>query len=190
MLLMIVGLALWWATHMVKTYAPRARAGWGMRFGEGPVKGAIALASVTAVVLMVLGYQGAAYVPVWTPPGWIVHLNNLAMIIAVLFLGAGHAKGGVKHYVRHPMLWSVVIWATAHLLVNGHLAAIILFGGIGAWAGVAMWGINRRVNWVRPEPGHLAGLIRHLLITAVVYIAISMIHFHVGGVWPFAGGAA
>lgn len=190
MAILVLGLALWGVTHLMKTFAPGLRAAGAARLGETGMKAAVAVASLGAVALMVLGYRAAPYWAVWTPPGWTVHLNNLAMIGAVLLLGAGHAKGGVKHYVRHPMLWSAVVWAAAHLLVNGDIASILLFGGLGLWAGVAMWGLNRRGAWDRPGPGTRAGLIRHFAITAGAYVAIGLLHTYVGGVWPFPGGAA
>ena len=108
------------------------------------------------------------------------------MLIAVFLVGAKDAKSGAKHYIRHPMLAGVKVWALAHLLVNGDLAAMILFGGMLLWAVVAMIGSNRRDGaWERPGKGDRAGLVRHVVITVVVFVVIVAIHGPLLGVSPF-----
>ena len=89
-------------------------------------------------MLIVIGYRAAPFVAVYTPPAWTIHVNNLAMLGAVLLFGAGHPRGRVRTWLRHPMLTGVIIWALAHLLVNGDLASIVLFGGLGLWAAVSI----------------------------------------------------
>ncbi len=81
---------------------------------------------------MIVGYRAAPFAAVWTPPAWTVHLNNLLMLVAVAVFGMGMSKGRARAWLRHPMLTAVVIWAVAHLLVNGDLASILMFGGLGA----------------------------------------------------------
>ena len=188
MTVMILGLVLWWAGHLFPIFAPGARGAAVERLGEGPYKGLFALVALAAVVLMVIGYRQAAFVNLWFPPAWTVHLNNLLMLLAVFFIGAKHAKSSVKHYVRHPMLLGVVLWAVAHLLVNGDLASLVLFGGLLAWAVVAMVGTNARDGeWSRPPKGTTAGLIRHVVITVVVFVVIVVIHGPLLGVRPIPG---
>ena len=187
MFLLILGVALWWVTHMFPIVARPRRDALVAQYGEGPWKGVFSLVSLLAIVLMVIGYQSAAFVNIWFPPTWTVHLNNLLMIVAVGLLGASHSKGNAKRYVRHPMLLSVVVWALSHLLVNGHLAALILFGGTGAWAVAAMFAINRRDGaWVKPEPAPLKKDLILVGITLVAFTVIAGIHNWLG-VWPFPG---
>jgi uncharacterized membrane protein len=186
MTLMILGLALWWATHLYPIYLPGRRAAAHRRLGEKLYKSAFAMFSVFAVTFMVIGYQKAGFVEVWTPPGWTVHLNNLLMLLAVFLMGAKDAKSSAKHYIRHPMLTAVKVWAVAHLLVNGDQASVILFGGLLAWAVVAMIGSNRRDGeWQRPAKGTTVGLVRHGVITVVVFAVIVAIHGPLLGVYPF-----
>lgn len=188
MILMILGLALWSAGHLFPICAPGARAAAVDRLGEGPYKGLFALVALIAVVLMVAGYRQAEFVNLWFPPAWTVHLNNLLMLIAVFLLGAKHARSSARHYVRHPMLAGVVLWAVAHLMVNGDLASLLLFGGLLAWAVVAMLGSNARDGaWVRPPKGDAPGLIRHLAITLVVFAVILGIHGPLLGVRAIPG---
>ena len=181
MTLLILGLALWWAGHLFPIYAPGARAAAVARLGTGPYKGLFALVALAAIVLMVVGYRQAAFVNLWFPPAWTIHLNNLLMLVSVFLLGARDAKSSARHYIRHPMLWGVAVWAAAHLLVNGDLASVVLFGGLLVWAFVAMAGSNRRDGaWERPPKGDTAGLVRHLVITLAVFAVILGLHWLLG----------
>ena len=79
------------------------------------------------------------------------------MLIAVFVFALGHSKGKSRAWLRNPMLISVMIWAVAHLLVNGDLASLILFGGLGAWAFVDRLMINARTpDWTPKAPGTTA----------------------------------
>jgi uncharacterized membrane protein len=186
MTLMILGLALWWASHLFPIYFADRRASVIARLGLVPYKALFALVSVGALVLMVIGYRQADFVTAWNPPGWTVHLNNLLMLLAVFLMDAKKFNSNPRHYIRHPMLTAVKIWAVAHLLVNGDLASIILFGGMLGWAVVAMIGSNRRDGaWERPPKGTTAGLIWHLFITVAVFAVIVGIHGPLLGVYTF-----
>ncbi|MFQ5565517.1 MAG: NnrU family protein [Paracoccaceae bacterium] len=186
MTLMILGLALWWASHLFPIYLAERRASVIARLGEGPYKGLFAATSLAAVVLMVIGYRQADFVALWTPPGWTTHLNNLLMVLAIFVIDAKHFNSSVKHYVRHPMLTGVKLWAIAHLAANGDLASILLFGGLLAWAVVAVIGSNRRDGaWRRPAKGTMAGLVRQGIVAAAVFAAVVAIHWQLLGVYPF-----
>ncbi len=186
MTLLILGLALWWASHLFPIYLPGPRAAAIARLGERPYKALFALVSLGAVVLIVTGYRQAPLDTLWTPPLWTMHINNLLMLLAIFLAGANGAKSSVRHFVRHPMLAGVKVWAFAHLLVNGDLASIVLFGGLLGWAVVAIIGSNRRDGaWERPPKGSMAGLVRHGIITVVVFAAIAAIHGPLLGVYTF-----
>lgn len=187
MILLILGLVLWCVPHLFKSLAPGVRANAVARFGEGPWKGIVALVTLAAVALMVIGYRNAAYIHVWTPPAWLWHVNNLLMVLAVLVFIAGSFASPVRRRIRHPQLTGVKIWAVAHLLVNGDLASVILFGGLLAWAVVAVIFINRREGPRGPLPEATGrGLAAHLAATAVLFIAIALLHGYLGA-WPFPG---
>ena len=129
MTLLTLGVILWAAAHFFKRLAPGVRAPMG---DKG--KGLVAVAIVASLLMMIFGYRGAEFIHVWAPPTWTVHLNNLMMLIAVFVYGMSATKGRLRGKMRHPQLTAVKIWAVAHLLVNGDLASIILFGGMLAWA--------------------------------------------------------
>ena len=186
MTLLILGLALWWASHLYPIYLPARRAAAHRRLGEKLYKSAFSMFSVIAVAFIVMGYQKAGLIAVWTPPLWTTHLNNLLMLVAIFLFITKFAKSGVRRQIRHPMLAGVKVWAVAHLLVNGDLASIVLFGGLLAWAVVAMIGSSRRDGaWQRPAGGGIAGLIRHGVIAVVVFLAIVGVHGLLFGVSTF-----
>ncbi|MEM7521641.1 MAG: NnrU family protein [Pseudomonadota bacterium] len=181
--LLITGLALWALAHWFKRFAPAQRA----RLGE-PGKGLVAVLLVGSVVLMVLGYRGADFIAVWTPPTWAVHLNNLLMIFAFWVYGSSAAKGAKAwpaYKLRHPQLVGFKIWAAAHLLVNGDLASILLFGGLLAWAVVTVILINRGdPDWTAPDPAGTKTYVRLGVITVVLVGLVTALHTWLG-VWPF-----
>ena len=184
MLLLIVGLLLWSLAHLFKRLTPEARASLGDRG-----KGLVALAILVSVVLMWIGYRHAPVIPIYNTPAWTIHLNNLLMLVAIYFLGISGAKGRLSARFRHPMLGGIKIWAIAHLIVNGDLASILLFGGLLAWAVVEVILINRQDRgWTPPAPGPVAKDIRLGVITLVLYAAIVGIHWWLG-VWPLPGTA-
>ena len=186
MALLILGLGLWWAGHLFPIYLPDRRAAARKRLGEKLYKSAFALVAWTAVVAMLAGYRGADLVVVWFSPPWTMHLNNLLMLIAIFLFSAKFIKSGVRRHIRHPMLAGVKVWAVAHLLVNGDLASIVLFGGLLGWAVVAMIGSNRRDGeWQRPAKGGVAALARHGVISVVVFLAIVATHGLLFGVYTF-----
>mgnify|MGYP000653785400 FL=1 len=178
---LILGLVLWTAGHFFKRLAPDMRAGMG-NAGKG-VAAAIILAGL---VLMIIGYRGAEFINLWYPPAWTVHLNNLLMLLAVFVYGMSATRGRLRGKMRHPQLVAVKIWAVAHLLVNGDLASVILFGGMLAWAVAQVIVINRTEEWVRPEPGKASKDILLVVITLVLFGVMTGIHNWLG-VWPFPG---
>ena len=187
MILMCVGIALFWIAHGLKIHAPAKRRELSASMGEGAVKGLVAVALLGSVVLMTVGYQQAAYIAVWTPQGFLTHINNLLMVIAIALFIAGGFKSKLADAVRHPQLAGVKTWAIAHLLVNGDLASILLFGSMLAWGVVAMIGINKRDGkGPRTAKGTLPRTIAHAVGTVVILIGVSLAHNYFG-VWPFAG---
>ncbi len=180
MLLIILGLILWTGAHYWKRLAPDHRAKLGDK-GKGIVAGA----NVLAIVLIIIGYRSADFIAVWNPPSAMQHANHVLMLVAFFVFGMSATTGRLRGYLRHPMLISVKIWAIAHLLVNGDLAAIILFGGMLAWAVGSVILINKaEPNWVRPEPGNKSKDILLVVITFVTFTIAVAIHIALG-VNPF-----
>ncbi len=182
MALLIVGLLIWVGAHIFKRVAPEQRAAMG-----DTGKLIVTVALVISIGLMIWGYRGAAFIPVWSPPSFMVHINNLLMLVALFVFGMSATTGRLRGKMRHPQLVSVKIWAVAHLLVNGDLASIILFGGLLAWAVLEVIIINRAEPvWNRPQPGEAKKDVLLVVITLVSFVVIAAIHAWLG-VWPFPG---
>lgn len=176
------GLVLWVAGHLFKRLLPGLRA----RLGEVPGKLVATILILAGVVLMVIGFRRAEVVPVYTPLPGIGHLTDLLMLVAVFLYGVGHSKGWLRTHLRHPMLMGTMVWAAAHLLVNGDKASLILFGGIGIWAAAEIALINAQSRWTPPPKGGLRGDAINLAISVVVYAAIAGVHIWLGKN-PFLG---
>jgi uncharacterized membrane protein len=183
MIWLILGLALWVGAHAFKRVAPDARVAMG---DKG--KGLVAVLVLASMVLMVIGYRGAEVVPLWNLPGFAVHINNLLMVLAFYLYAASAAKGAkiwLGRKIRHPQLTAVMVWAVAHLLVNGDVASLVLFGGIGFWAAVSVVVINRAEGpWVVPAAAPARKEIVALVVTVVVVGVVMGIHTWLG-VRPF-----
>jgi uncharacterized membrane protein len=185
MFLLILGVALWIGAHFFKRFAPDARSALGK-----PGKGIIALLLLASLALMIIGYQRAAFIPIWQPPSFLVHINNLLMVLAFWIYGSSAAKGAKAwpaYKTRHPQLLGFKVWAVAHLLVNGDLASVILFGGLLAWAVGSVILINRaEPDWTPPAPAGRKTYIRLAVITTVLVVIVTGIHAWLG-VSPFGG---
>jgi uncharacterized membrane protein len=183
MALLILGLLLWTLAHLFKRLMPERRGSMG-----DAGKGVVAIAILAGLILMILGYRSADFIPVWSPPAFMVHINNALMILAFWTFGSSMAKGAKvwpANRIRHPQLTAVKIWAVAHLLINGDLASIILFGGLLGWAVISVILINKaQPEWTRPETAGTATKVRLLVITLVLYGVTAAIHAWLG-YWPF-----
>ena len=177
MTLLILGVALWWAAHLIKRLAPGARAGLG-----DAGKGLVAVAVLASVVLMYFGYGAAKETADvwWGRNPALVGINNLLMVLAVYLYAASGTRAALARKIRHPQLTAVKTWALAHLLVNGDLPSFVLFGGLLAWAVVSVILINRaQPEWVPPvaKPG---AEWKAVVGTVVVLVVIMLIHNWLG----------
>ena len=182
MTLLVLGVLLWALPHLFKRIAPGLRADMGDK-----AKLMVTGTAILALILMVVGYRGADVIAVYTPMAGIGHLNNLLMLIAIYMFGVGGTKGLLYPRTRHPMLLGTVIWAGAHLLVNGDVASLILFGGMAIWALLSIVAINRSTVWVPPTNGRgIKGDAMNVAGTLILFVLIAMIHLWLG-YSPFLG---
>jgi uncharacterized membrane protein len=181
MTLIILGLLLWWGAHLFKRLAPARRAAMG-----DAGKGLVTVAVVAGVALMVIGYRGNTAPDLWYPPAFLTHVNNLLMLFAIYLYAASGMKTRITRVIRHPQLTAVKTWAVAHLLVNGDLASVILFGGLLAWAVVEVILINRAEPRPALNPPASMGKEIGAVVGAVVgTVVIGWVHGWLG-VWPYA----
>lgn len=149
MLPLAVGLLAFLAIHLIPT-APDLRRGLVERFGEGPYKAVFSVLSLAALALIVAGYHkaqihlGTKNPVLWTPPEAFRHVTFLLMLPAMVLLAAAYIPSRIRTAVKHPMLAAVKLWALAHLLVNGDLGSILLFGSLLAYAVYDRISVKRR----------------------------------------------
>jgi uncharacterized membrane protein len=146
MTLLLLGLLLFLGTHAF-TMARRPRGQLVARLGEGPYKGLYSLLSLAGIVLIAVGfgqYRAGGYIQLWDPPTFMRHLTVPLVWIAFVCFAAAYLPGRIKARLKHPMLAGVKIWALAHLLANGDLGSMLLFGLLLAWAVVARISTKRR----------------------------------------------
>jgi uncharacterized membrane protein len=146
MSVLTLGLLLFLGTHSVRIVADDWRSRQLARLGAGKWKALYTLVSVIGFVLIIWGYGLARAHPVllWSPPVWLRHFAILLTVPAFILLAAAYVPGNrIKARVGHPMVAGVKVWAFAHLLANGTLAAVVLFGAFLVWA-IAMFASARR----------------------------------------------
>jgi uncharacterized membrane protein len=146
MTILILGLIIFIGAHAF-TMARQPRAQAILRLGEGPYKGLYSLVSLIGLVLIVWGfgqYRAGGYIQVWNPPVWTRHIAIPLVWVAFVAFAAAYLPGRIRRTLKHPMLAGLKIWALAHLLANGDLGSILLFGALLAWAVVARISTKRR----------------------------------------------
>lgn len=148
MLVLLAGLILFLGIHAISIFAPAARDRWAAAMGPNLWRGLFSILSLIGFVMLVRGYAAARFDPVvlYAPPGWTRHLVMLLMLPVFVMLFAAYLPGRIKTSLKHPMLAAVKLWALAHLLANGMLADVLLFGGFLAWAVLDRISLKRRVQ--------------------------------------------
>ena len=163
MVTLILGLLVFLGIHALPMN-PALRAGLVERFGENAYKGAFSVISAIGFILIILGYGKLQVLAgknpqIWVPPTWTTHLALVLMMISMVLLVAAYVPSNIKRIVGHPMLAAIKVWALAHLLANGDLASILLFGSFLAYAVVDRISVKKRqaVAAAKAPTGGLAG---------------------------------
>ena len=173
---LILGLLVFLGTHVFVSFR-EARADAIARVGLPVYRGVFALVSLAGLALIVWGYglyRAHGWVQVWSPPGFMRHITIGLMLFAVIFAVAAFIPSHIKARLKHPMLASVKTWAFAHLLSNGDLGSILLFGAFLAW------GVYARIAAKKRKDAGLvaapAGWINDAIVVGigvVVYLALG-----------------
>jgi uncharacterized membrane protein len=189
---LILGLAVFLATHLFVTRRA-ARETAIARLGKPVYHALFGLVSLAGLALIVWGfadYRAHGWIDIWHPPGFMHHITVGLMLIAALLFTAAFIPSHIKARAKHPMLAAVKTWAFAHLLSNGDLGSILLFGSLLAWAVYARIAAKRRTDFVTsPAPAGWGNDIIVVLVGIVIYLAVGYtFHPVVIGV-PVFGGA-
>ncbi len=148
MIIMIVGLALFVGGHAFVTHRG-ARASAIAGLGEWPYKALFSVVAIAGLVLAGYGfgaYRATGWVQLWYPPLWTRHITVALMWLASICVVAAYIRGDIQRVLKHPMLVGVKTWAVAHLIANGDLGSIVLFGSILAWAVFDRITLKRRTD--------------------------------------------
>jgi uncharacterized membrane protein len=143
MFFLVLGIVIFVGIHLLPSFVS-LRQRLVTRLGEGPYKGAFSAIALTGLILIIVGMAMADFQPVWEPPAWGKTAALAIMPLSLILLVAANIPSNVKRYTRHPMLWGVFLWSVTHLLANGDLASLVLFGSLGAFSLSAMFSANIR----------------------------------------------
>jgi uncharacterized membrane protein len=192
---LVAGLIVFIGAYVFVTYR-ECRAELIARIGEGPYKGLFSLVSIIGLVLIGWGfadYRATSWIDVWHPPAFMRYVTYVLMWPAIICIVAAYFPGDIKRRLKYPMLVGVKLWAFGHLLVNGDLGSIILFGSILGWAVY-----DRISRKYRSDPGAppipIGGRTNDsiaIIVGTIFYLALGLV-FHplVIGVPAFATATA
>ncbi len=188
MVWLVFGLVIFLGVHSVRIVAPAWRDARIAAGGEGAFKGVYSILSAVGLVLIVWGYGKAWEAPVvlYDPPVWTRHIAALLMLFSFIALAVYMLPAGrLKPILKHPMLLAVKIWALAHLIANGDLASVVLFGAFLLWAAADRVAAKRR-GAAAPRPGPATMDIAAVAVGVVLYLLfVWRLHVWLIGVAPF-----
>lgn len=191
MIALILGLVIFLGAHSTRMFAERWRSAQIARLGEQRWKGLYALVSAIGFVLLIWGYGQARLAPIiiWTPPSWLRHITLLLTLVSFVLITAAYVpRNRLKAKLGHPMLAGTKVWAFAHLLSNGSLADLLLFGGFLLWAASDFVSARRRdrdAGKTYPAGG-VTQDIQVVVIGVIVWLVFALyLHRWLIGVAPF-----
>lgn len=194
MTMLMAGVLVFLGVHSMRIFAEDWRAARIARLGEAAYKGVYSLVSLAGLALIAVGYGQARQSPIllWDPPLWTRHLSALLMLFAFVLVAAAYVpRNHLRPAMKHPMLLGVKVWAAGHLLANGSLADLLLFGGFLLWAVLAFRAARQRDRrFGRTDAaGSLAGTVATIVIGATLWAAFALhLHAWLIGVRPFVSG--
>jgi uncharacterized membrane protein len=181
MLLLIIGLTVFFTVHLIPSFVGFRQKLIALR-GEATYKIGYSCAALVGLILIIAGKMRAEYIPIWDPPNWAYHVIQVTMFFVLVLLPAAYMPTNLKRFMRHPFLTGLALWAFSHLLVNGDLASVFLFGGFGTFALFDIWSSNRRGA---VKAGQKLPIYRDLILVtvgAILYGAIIHLHPYLFGV--------
>lgn len=182
---LVIGVLLWSVAHLLPSAGATTRTSLVHRLGEGPYRGLFSLLIVASVVLMIVGWRSSGASFVYAPPAWGRWAANGLMLVALLLFVASAMPTNLKRRIRHPQLTGLGLWSLAHLLANGDARSLVLFGGLGIWALLAIGFINRRDGaWQKPTPQPPSADVKLAAATVVGFAVVFLLHPYLFGASP------
>ncbi len=181
MLYLLTGLVLFFGIHSLPMF-PTFRTSLESRLGEMRFKGIYSLIALAGFALILVGMSRAEFTAVFQPPAWAPGVANFAMPVAFCLLVAAYVPNNFRRVIRHPMLSGVFLWAFVHLLTNGDLASILLFGAFGAYSVIDIISLNRRTPASEIERQPLGMDVLVLAIGFAAFWTVRYFHLQLFGV--------
>jgi uncharacterized membrane protein len=181
MSLLIIGLIIFLGSHSCRIFAEPWRNNMIDRLGEVKWKGLYTIISLIGLVLVVIGYGQAGQTPVvlWQPATYLTHIAILLNLIAFIFLAASAStNNAIRLKLKHPMILGVKVWALAHLLANGTLVDLILFGSFLLWAALDFRSARKRPIHMQEKVVVSSKATIIVIITGVVVWAVFIFGLH------------
>ena len=183
MVLLVLGMVLWAAMHLLPSTAPGLRQGLIDKLGFNAYRGMFSLSVLAALVLIVFGWRNSQPSLVYLPAESLRLVALLLMVPAFLCLGASGRATRIGRIIRHPQLTGLLIWSISHLMSNGDSRSVILFGGMGIWAVLEIVLISRREgDWQKPQAPSWTKEALGIAITLSVMAVVMLIHPWIAGV--------
>ena len=143
----------------------------------------VLLLIVFSLVLMVFGWRSSVPEPVYAVMPELQPVALLLIIVGCILFGASRYRTRIKRVIRHPQLTGLAAWAVAHLMLNGDIRSVVMFGTLAAWAVISIVAINRRDGeWVKPEAPSWGREIMGVVISLAVFVLFVFIHPYITGV--------
>ncbi len=186
MTIFILGLVVFFGAHLFTAFARGPRAALVAKLGAMPYKGLYSLVSLAGFILIIIGWRGADASILYVTPAWTRHIAYLLVLLAFILLAAAYIPAGkIAAAAKHPMLAGVKLWAFAHLLVNGEVRSVILFGAFLAYGVIDRIAVKKRGE-AGPVAGSTMNDVIAVIVGAGVYAAIAFwAHQYIAGVALF-----
>lgn len=182
---LVLGIIIWSAIHTFPCLGQSMRAAFIEKSGETAYKSVFSLIVIASIVLMVFGWRSTIPDPVYTPPDWAMPVCIALMVLSFILFGAAKHATRIKRIIRHPQLTALIVWSLAHLLANGDNRSLVLFGGLGLWALIEIFLINRRDGaWQKPDAPSKGAEIKMFVISLAIFLAALFLHPYFTGVSP------
>ncbi len=188
---LVLGLVIFLGAHSVRIVADGWRTHMLQRLGEGGWKGLYTAVSLVGFALIIWGFGQARQQPVqlWSPPLAMRHLASLLTLLSFILVTAAYVpRNGIKARLHHPMVLGVKSWALAHLMANGNLAHVVLFGSFLIWAALSFSAARRRDRAAGTQypPGSLSATLLTLALGTGLWVVFALwLHGLLIGVRPF-----
>ena len=190
-LILVAGLVLFLGIHATRIPNDQRRSGLIARLGKNRYRIIYTVLSIVGLVLIVYGYGQARLDPIfiWNPPAAMRHIAALLMLFSMILLAARYVPANhIKAKLQHPMTLSVKVWALAHLISNGTLADMVLFGSFLIWAVLLFKSARKRpapMGLTKDEPRKVGTLMTVVVGVLAWLIFAAWLHVHLIGISPF-----